>query len=162
MNLFTLTHSGTMSLAGKSQAYQVLWSSECKAYQHHTCPCSCLPPKKQKILVLCLLHILPMKIRWIIKSKIHTSTNSLKMWRTFMSVCPTCVSRSWLPYFSNMSAFGKMAVMFEKYGNQLHKHVSIWQDGCLSIHIRLELNLNLAGICNNREQWILRHVEISF
>lgn len=34
----------------------------------------------------------------------------------------------------------------------LINHIGIWPTGGLSVHIRLELNFKLAGICNNREQ----------
>ena len=112
MKVFTLTYSGKVSLAWKSLAFQVLWSSGCKGYQHHIFPCSCLLPEYEWQSVNCFecFKSLPMKITIIVKSKIRTSTNFWKMWRTFMSVCPTCMSRRSLPYLSTISEYGQLVV----------------------------------------------------
>lgn len=52
----TLTYSGRVSLALKSQAYLVLWSSAGKECQHRTFPCSCLLPKNKMANVTCMLR----------------------------------------------------------------------------------------------------------
>lgn len=88
---------------------EVLNVRDITAIFFHVVVC-CLSTKDNRLVVCACFKSLPKKIWSIVESKIRTSTNFWKMWRTFMSVCPTCMSRRSLPYLSTISEYGQLVV----------------------------------------------------